>query len=593
MMLGLQTCLLAACTGELNDPAAGGGNDLLELNFSIASTRTSLDDSGAGSFSEGDRVGLYIDNGTAVDYRELTLTGGEWQPQLLRSDFGSGELTLAACYPALSAEAGEEPAAEFVLAADQSAEGFAASDLLFAQRSLPAGSNRVEMSFTHAMHRLRIELSGDEQVLAVGLRSRMKGRVDLLTGGLTPAEEFGWITPRRNADGSYEAIIFPQSVEPFRSDEGLLRITTSEREIIYKAPETLDGAPLERFEAGRQLTLRLTLRKPSGGDSELANRSLWVYGLSAPDFPGEDNLPTYDVVFDAGRIPAGVWFRQNYSDMEIENLTWSEGCGWYDCNKSYDYAELDSSLCWAATASNLLLWWMTMNKEYIAAYDAAYYGSKTPSVVAAESGRVFERPAPEFKLFQDDAASNRSPVFQFFKSLFSKSGWETDGVNWFITGDIGMLQTNSLMWGFPGFFSEVFKQSDVIAEDSQRYPTGEVFNSFVTEALQSRKALSISPTDYNGSSVGNHAMTLWGAEYDENGIISHVYFCDNNLGDQDANGAVISRFQIVYDADMSKGYTYLQPLYRPTARMRIMSVGSVDLRRDIWAREYPSVQPEK
>lgn len=93
--------------------------------------------------------------------------------------------------------------------------------------------------------------------------------------------------------------------------------------------------------------------------------------------------------------------------------------------------------------------------------------------------------------------------------------------------------------------------------------------------------------------VGNHAMTLWGAEYDENGIISHVYFCDNNLGDQDANGAVISRYQIVYDADMSKGYTYMQPLYRPTARMTVMSVGAVDLRRDIWVRKYPSVQPEK
>ena len=61
MMLGLQTCLLAACTSDLNDPAAGGGNDLLELNFSIAATRTSLDDSRAGSFSEGDRVGLYIE----------------------------------------------------------------------------------------------------------------------------------------------------------------------------------------------------------------------------------------------------------------------------------------------------------------------------------------------------------------------------------------------------------------------------------------------------------------------------------------------------------------------------------------------------
>ena len=29
---------------------------------------------------------------------------------------------------------------------------------------------------------------------------------------------------------------------------------------------------------------------------------------------------------------------------------------------------------------------MTLNKEYIAAYDAEYYGSKTPTVVAPESG---------------------------------------------------------------------------------------------------------------------------------------------------------------------------------------------------------------
>lgn len=538
---------------------------------------------------KGTAWGSIIDNGTEVAYRELTLTGGEWQPQLRRSDFGAGKLTLAACSPVQGAGAGKSPVAEFTLAADQSAEGLAAADLLFAQRSLPAGSNRAELSFTHAMHRLRIELSGDEQVLSVELRSRMKGSLELLTGGLTPADEFGWITPRRNADGSYEAVIFPQLVEAFRSDEGLLRITTSEREIIYKAPEQLDGAPLERFEAGKQLTLR----KPSGGDSELANRSLWVYGLSVPDFPGEGNLPTYNVAFDVGRIPAGVWFRRDFTDMEVENLTWSEGCGWFDCNKSNDYAEQDGSLCWAATASNLLLWWMTLNKEYIAAYDAEYYGSKTPTVVAPESGRTFERPAPEFKLFQDSGSSNRSPVFEFFKSLFSKSGWETDGVNWFITGDIGMLQTNSKMWGFPGFFSEVFKQSDVIAEDSRRYPTGEAFNSFVTKALQNKKALSISPTGYGGDVVGNHAMTLWGAEYDENGIISHVYFCDNNLGDQDANGTVISRYQIVYDADMSKGYTYMQPLYRPTARMTVMSVGAVDLRRDIWARKYPSVQPEK
>ena len=44
--------------------------------------------------------------------------------------------------------------------------------------------------------------------------------------------------------------------------------------------------------AGGGNDLLETLRKPSDGDSELANRSLWVYGLSVPDFPGEGNLPT-------------------------------------------------------------------------------------------------------------------------------------------------------------------------------------------------------------------------------------------------------------------------------------------------------------
>ena len=79
-----------------------------------------------------------------------------------------------------------------------SPKGTAWGSILITERRWPtansplrAGSNRAELSFTHAMHRLRIELSGDEQVLSVELRSRMKGSLELLTGGLTPADEFG------------------------------------------------------------------------------------------------------------------------------------------------------------------------------------------------------------------------------------------------------------------------------------------------------------------------------------------------------------------------------------------------------------------
>lgn len=50
---------------------------------------------GAGRFTEGDRIGLFVDNGSEVAYRELTYTAGSWEPLLRRSDFGDGELVIS------------------------------------------------------------------------------------------------------------------------------------------------------------------------------------------------------------------------------------------------------------------------------------------------------------------------------------------------------------------------------------------------------------------------------------------------------------------------------------------------------------------
>ena len=88
-------------------------------------------------------------------------------------------------------------------------------------------------------------------------------------------------------------------------------------------------------------------------------------------------------------------------------------------------------------------------------------------------------------------------------------------------------------------------------------------------------------------------MTLWGVKYDENGVISEAYYCDNNNSDQDRNGAVISRYTIVYDDTQ----TYLQKLPPKDGgaygKFAIQCVSAVDLRRDIWAAKYPSVNPAR
>lgn len=60
--------------------------------------------------------------------------------------------------------------------------GYAESDLLTAQTVIDEDRYMGQLTFGHAMHRLRIELSGDAVSAEVAVRSRVNGVVKLLTG---------------------------------------------------------------------------------------------------------------------------------------------------------------------------------------------------------------------------------------------------------------------------------------------------------------------------------------------------------------------------------------------------------------------------
>lgn len=575
------------------------------MNFTTAETRADLNSDGSGNFAEGDRIGLYIDNSSSVEYREVTLKNGIWQPQLRRSDFGEGELILSAHYPILPDDGSGMCERSFSVAADQTTKGYAASDLLFACKKLAANDNHATMVFKHALHRLRFEISGDGSDLALEVRSRLSGHVNLLTGTTTTDESFGWILPHRNTDGSFDVLIFPQAVDEYRGEDGLLQITTTEGKSIYRAPETLGNEDFTEFRAGDQLTIRLTIKQ---SNPDLANKTLWVYGLNVLEFPGEKNLPSYGL-YD--KVPAGIWFRKDRIYEEIQNLTWKEGCGWYDCNKSPRYDEDDANTCWAASASNLLLWWMNNNKEYIEAYNEDY-GTK---VFGSDGNRVytFTQPSMEFLPLLPNGGTgnddpnqkqNRNAVFQFFKDNAQNIGaWNSRGVRWFITGDNTGIPSEEEPGSsyFPGFFAEVFSQTDVIATDSNRSPSEEEFNEFMVNALRNRQAIGFTAHDIAGTNTGPHAMVIWGAEFDAEGKIAYVYYCDNNYADQDVNGAVIIRCAISYVTDPTspsgRKRAYLQQLPPRNGssvenkKYLISSLCAVDLRQDIWAKKYPSVKP--
>lgn len=297
-----------------------GEEGYISLHFARVETRAEVDDSGAGSFTEGDRIGLFIDNGETVSYRELTRTSGEWLPRLKRSEFGTGDLTLAAHYPALDNAAENPRARELALPEEQTDENASGSDLLFARTTLAAGSYRTTLTFRHALHPLRVRLDAGSGEAALRIRSLLRGRIDLLTGeAAATGDGFSWITPRRMADGSFTALIWPQPTAPYRDgEEARLEITADGRTIRYEAPATLDGKTFEIFEPGKQTTLRLDIRAEEPAP-EFAGTIRWVYGVHAPDFPGKENIPSYPPY--VSEFPAGAWFRYDLTIEESQYLT--------------------------------------------------------------------------------------------------------------------------------------------------------------------------------------------------------------------------------------------------------------------------------
>ena len=561
MALSLQACLLAACSDEMPERMSNPGDDYIVLNFTTVETRANLDASGAGTFSEGDKVGLFIGDGSSYEYREVTYTSGAWEPRLRRSEFGEGELKLAAHYPAQPQAADHEENTSFTLSDDQSTDGFAASDLLTARKSLSAGDNQADMTFTHALHRLRVEITG-EPVTEVKFRSRMSGQVNLLTGEVTTSEDsFGWISPRKNADGSYEAVILPQTADGLRDAEGLLKLSTSEGETIYKAPASVDGAALNEFQAGRQLTLKLTLKQTAEPEpeepviSDWANRKMWVYGITAP-------------VWEEGSTEWKQLYPNFYTTYY---LPWKAEYGFFDCNKldptnTDTSAYSDGNLCWAASVSNLLHWWIAQNKTYIERYGDRYKG---PS---------YEYPLPK---------KQESDIFQCFTDSFiNMGGYGEAGVNWFISGKIPSSPSRRQPYNDAGYFKEVFQDVSL----GKDYPgMGKVrFNETIKDALANRKAIAVSIA----FTTGGHLETIWGAEFDQNGDVSYIYMADNNDRESYEKYQVgVGRFKIVYTSDGI--FTRFESgLIDSSSANTIKGLTTIDLGREQWEaffRQHPEL----
>ena len=198
--------------------------------------------------------------------------------------------------------------------------------------------------------------------------------------------------------------------------------------------------------------------------------------------------------------------------------------GWYDTNKAF--TNQDSQLCWAATATNIVAWWLDT------------YQRKGGDLSGVER--------------------NTAQIFQTFQNNWENVGYSNmDGVGWYFTGKFSsgrepdeLEVSNS--GGYLAHLDGIGRVPWGLINGDFKYrgneETGEIFlndmsgSYYENDPLYSLKSFSetiiaqlsrgasmLSVHKVSGISISGHSITLWGCDYDEAlGLVTKIYVTDSD-----------------------------------------------------------------
>lgn len=223
---------------------------------------------------------------------------------------------------------------------------------------------------------------------------------------------------------------------------------------------------------------------PDPSTIDWKNKTFWVSGVNVP--------------------PLNMW-GINYG--ESIGLEWTRGQGWYDCTKlEPGEGGIDSRYCWAATCSNMIYWWLDQNKDNVERY--GYTGPR------------------------EYVSALDCEIFQYFKDHFTNNGCMIEnGFNWFFKGKHiygdknNAISNENAVKGWPahtGFFKDVLGGTSLY----RICGGGDDFNENLKIALMNNESIGLDISVKSGE--GAHAVTIWGASFDENGDVCVLYEVENN-----------------------------------------------------------------
>lgn len=499
----LWTLSVTSCTKSRQENITPSPYDDLvqwEMMLETPNSRAVVNTDGSGSFEEGDSIVVYAQNvadGTVHHYT-LSLLDGQWTPKLRWAELGD-EVRFTAWYAADAdgLHTASQTSSEYLhtLDVNQQELGYIHSDLLCAQTQGVKG-DKVQLLFGHALHRLNLILESrdgsytDQQLrqAEVQVMTPCQLPFQLADGTLLTPSDYQWITPQQQDNATWMALLCPQSVQTM-SAEGWIRIRIEGQEKTVNVPQTLNGQPFPGLEAGQELTYRLNVQQQATPDA-FAGTTRWVYGVQEPT--------------------------DEQWNFDRTQIAWKEGCGWFDCNKvnpSDVTASGDGLMCWAAATSNLIHWWLQQNSGTAAVQ--AYTGPKAVPVDMLHS-----------------------EIFQLYKAHFPNAGeYPLKAINWFFNGRFyrKLYDTDPIDPAAGFFLTQLGSNSlgtEYIGTDMMR----DRFNAIIKQALTSQQGILFVVN--MGKAWSTHAVTLWGVQFDEEGLVKTLYMVDNNDGRYDTRGTI-------------------------------------------------------
>ncbi|HFI0119968.1 TPA: IdeS/Mac family cysteine endopeptidase [Streptococcus suis] len=268
----------------------------------------------------------------------------------------------------------------------------------------------------------------------------------------------------------------------------------------------------------------------SGGEPAYAGENLVVPVSQPTSHYVTESGETREIIWAQGVTPpsmgeAGDFEKEVTGEFVEYSMPFEAGKGYYDANKSLDASIEDLNLCFAAVSSNMLHWWLEQNKDYVERFISEKYG--------ADLGQQ-DYSLTDVRRYTDSFEDQQnSQIFNLFKAYYGRrlNGFVSDAlVDLFINGyppkhqgGVNLENPDLVPDKRGGFFHAVFKEK--LLTDRMFSGDYHYFGNLVRNTLENQGLLGLA---YRTFGTTTHIVTVWGAEYDEQGLIRAVYITDSD-----------------------------------------------------------------